>query len=42
MPRWRQMAEEADRDAASLSVTVGGAPEDLKSFGAAAISASAA
>jgi probable F420-dependent oxidoreductase len=29
MPRWRQMAEEAGRDAASLSVTLGGAPEDL-------------
>jgi probable F420-dependent oxidoreductase len=29
MPRWRQMAEEAGRDPASLSVTLGGAPEDL-------------
>jgi probable F420-dependent oxidoreductase len=29
MPRWRQMAEEASRDLASLSVTLGGAPEDL-------------
>src|ERR1700704_2851242 len=29
MPRWRQMAEEATRDPASLSVTLGGAPEDL-------------
>ena len=29
MPRWRQMAEEASRDPASLSVTLGGAPEDL-------------
>src|SRR5215472_3791090 len=29
MPRWRQMAEEADRDSASLSVTLLGAPEDL-------------
>src|SRR5437773_5624198 len=28
MPRWRQMAEEASRDPASLSVTLGGAPED--------------
>ena len=26
MPRWRQMAEEASRDPASLSVTLGGAP----------------
>jgi probable F420-dependent oxidoreductase len=30
MPRWRQMAEEAGRDPGSLSVTVGGAPEDLE------------
>jgi probable F420-dependent oxidoreductase len=29
MPRWRQMAEEAGRDPASLSVTLGGPPEDL-------------
>jgi probable F420-dependent oxidoreductase len=29
MPRWRQMAEEAGRDWRSLSVTLGGAPEDL-------------
>ena len=29
MPRFRKMAEEAGRDPASLSVTVGGAPEDL-------------
>ena len=29
MPRWRQMAEEAGRDPASLSVTLGGAPENL-------------
>jgi hypothetical protein len=29
MPRWRQMAQQAGRDAASLSVTLGGAPEDL-------------
>ena len=29
MPRWRQMAEEASRDPASLSVTLGGAPGDL-------------
>src|SRR6266403_1260867 len=29
MPRFRQMAEEASRDPASLSVTLGGAPEDL-------------
>jgi probable F420-dependent oxidoreductase len=29
MPRWRQMAEEAGRDPRSLSVTLGGAPEDL-------------
>ena len=29
MPRWRQMAEEASRDPASLSVTLGGALEDL-------------
>ena len=29
MPRWRRMAEEASRDPASLSVTLGGAPEDL-------------
>ena len=28
MPRWRQMAEEAGRDPASLSVTLGGAPEN--------------
>jgi probable F420-dependent oxidoreductase len=30
MPRWRQMAEEAGRDLRSLSVTLGGAPEDLE------------
>jgi probable F420-dependent oxidoreductase len=29
MPHWRQMAEEAGRDLASLSVTLLGAPEDL-------------
>jgi probable F420-dependent oxidoreductase len=29
MPRWRQMAGEAGRDPRSLSVTLGGAPEDL-------------
>jgi probable F420-dependent oxidoreductase len=29
MPRWRQMAEEAGRDPRTLSVTLGGAPEDL-------------
>ena len=29
MPRWRQMAEEAGRDPRSLSVTLGGASEDL-------------
>ena len=29
MPRWRQLAEEAGRDARLLSVTLGGAPEDL-------------
>src|SRR5437764_15210495 len=29
MPRWRQMAEEAGRDLASLSVTLSGAPEDI-------------
>ncbi len=29
MPRWRQMAKEAGRDPTSLSVTLGGAPEDL-------------
>ncbi len=29
MPRLRQMAEEAGRDPGSLSVTLGGAPEDL-------------
>ena len=29
MPRWRLMAEEAGRDPKSLSVTVGGAPEDI-------------
>jgi probable F420-dependent oxidoreductase len=29
MPRWRQMAEEAGLDPRSLSVTLGGAPEDL-------------
>ena len=28
MPRFRQMAEEAGRDPHSLSVTLGGAPED--------------
>ena len=30
MPRLRQMAEEAGRDPRSLSVTLGGAPEDLE------------
>ena len=29
MPRFRKMAEEAGRDPSSLSVTLGGAPEDL-------------
>ncbi|MBV8120072.1 MAG: LLM class F420-dependent oxidoreductase [Alphaproteobacteria bacterium] len=29
MPHWRRMAEEAGRDLHSLSVTLGGAPEDL-------------
>jgi probable F420-dependent oxidoreductase len=29
MPRWRQMAQEAGRDLNSLTVTLGGAPEDL-------------
>ena len=29
MPRLRQSAEEAGRDPQSLSVTLGGAPEDL-------------
>jgi len=29
MPAWRRMAEEAGRDPQSLSVTLGGAPEDL-------------
>jgi alkanesulfonate monooxygenase SsuD/methylene tetrahydromethanopterin reductase-like flavin-dependent oxidoreductase (luciferase family) len=29
MPRWRQMADEAGRDPKSLSVTLGGAPENL-------------
>jgi probable F420-dependent oxidoreductase len=29
MPRFRKMAEEAGRDPASLSVTLGGAPDDL-------------
>ena len=29
MPAWRRMAEEAGRDSQSLSVTLGGAPEDL-------------
>src|SRR5271163_4728693 len=29
MPRWRQMVEEAGRDPRSLSVTLGGSPEDL-------------
>src|SRR5215472_10060662 len=29
MPRFRKMAEEAGRDPAALSVTLGGAPEDL-------------
>jgi hypothetical protein len=29
MPRWRQMSEEAGREAKSLPVTLGGAPEDL-------------
>ena len=30
VPRLRQMAEEAGRDPRSLSVTLGGAPEDLE------------
>ncbi len=30
MPQFRQMAEEAGRDPASLSVTIGNAPEDLE------------
>lgn len=34
MPRFRKMAEEAGRDPASLSVTLGGAPEDLAVFAA--------
>ena len=29
MPRFRKMAEDAGRDPASLSVTLGGAPADL-------------
>jgi hypothetical protein len=29
MPRWRQMAEEAGRDPKTLSVYLGGAPEDV-------------
>ena len=29
MPHWRRMAEEAGRDLNSLSVTLGGAPEDI-------------
>jgi alkanesulfonate monooxygenase SsuD/methylene tetrahydromethanopterin reductase-like flavin-dependent oxidoreductase (luciferase family) len=29
MPRWRQMAEEAGRDPKSLSVTLGGAPDEI-------------
>src|SRR3974377_119192 len=29
MPVWRRMAEETGRDPQSLSVTLGGAPEDL-------------
>jgi len=29
IPRWRQMAQESGRDPASLSVTLGGASEDL-------------
>jgi alkanesulfonate monooxygenase SsuD/methylene tetrahydromethanopterin reductase-like flavin-dependent oxidoreductase (luciferase family) len=29
MPQFRQMAEDAGRDPATLSVTLGGAPEDL-------------
>jgi alkanesulfonate monooxygenase SsuD/methylene tetrahydromethanopterin reductase-like flavin-dependent oxidoreductase (luciferase family) len=29
MPAWRRMAAEAGRDPQSLSVTLGGAPEDL-------------
>jgi probable F420-dependent oxidoreductase len=29
MPRWRQMAEAAGRDPQTMSVTLGGAPEDL-------------
>src|SRR5437868_3523048 len=29
MPRWRQMAEEAERDLRALSVPLGGAPEDM-------------
>jgi len=40
MPVWRRMAAEAGRDPQSLSVTVGGAPEDLTCCGATASSAS--
>jgi hypothetical protein len=29
MPRWRELAAEAGRDPRMLSVTLGGAPEDL-------------
>jgi alkanesulfonate monooxygenase SsuD/methylene tetrahydromethanopterin reductase-like flavin-dependent oxidoreductase (luciferase family) len=32
MPRWRQMAGEAGRDPASLSVTSDGAPEELENL----------
>jgi alkanesulfonate monooxygenase SsuD/methylene tetrahydromethanopterin reductase-like flavin-dependent oxidoreductase (luciferase family) len=39
MPRLRQMAEEAGRDPQSLSVTLGGAPEDIDVVSATAISA---
>jgi hypothetical protein len=37
MPRLRQMAEEAGRDPQSLSVTLGGAPEDIDVLKSAAI-----
>jgi probable F420-dependent oxidoreductase len=42
MPRWRQMAHQAGRDPASLSVTLGGAPEALRCCGGTAISGSLA
>jgi probable F420-dependent oxidoreductase len=32
MPRWRQMAEEAGRDPKTLSVHLGGAPEDIEAL----------